>query len=455
MRNHVLVIEDESLVRDSICELLTLEGYDVSGSKDGEDGLRKLKEEDFDIALVDLRLPTRSGIEVLKEAKEYRPNLDVVMMTGFATAETAVQAMKMGALDYLTKPLNDEELKILVRRVFENRKLREENQFLKQKVLERSDGFHNLIGKDPKMNKIYALIHAISDTDTTVLIKGDSGTGKGMIAQAVHYSDPSRREGPYVEVSCGAIPRELLESELFGHVKGAFTSAIRDRVGRFELANGGTIFLDEIDALPPYLQVKLLRVLQHKTFERVGDTKTIRIDMRIVAATNRDLEEEIKSGAFREDLYYRLNVITIDVPPLRERKEDIPALVLHFLKMFNDKARRKVTGITKEAMNCLLNYDWPGNVRELENSLERAVVLSQGEFLDVDLFPDSFARKQLPTSMDSLGQGTALKEVLQEPEKKIIVQALDHTGGNRKKAATLLKINRTTLYNKMKRYNLL
>lgn len=303
------------------------------------------------------------------------------------------------------------------------------------------------------MQRIYQLIQAIQDTDTTVLLKGESGTGKGMVAQAIHYSDPARKDGPYVEVSCGAIPRDLLESELFGHVKGAFTSAIRDRMGRFEMANGGTILLDEIDALPPYLQVKLLRVLQQKVFEKVGDTKTVSVNVRIIAATNRDLEEDIRKGNFREDLYYRLNVITIEVPPLRARREDIPQLIEHFLTYYNTKTKRQVRGVAKDALKVLVNYDWPGNVRELENLIERACVLAEGDMITIENFPRDLSSRVQATVSSPMG--TRLKDVLLEPEKRVIVEALEQTGWNRKKAAVILRINRTTLYNKMKKHNLL
>ncbi|OGW84783.1 MAG: hypothetical protein A3C35_03410 [Omnitrophica bacterium RIFCSPHIGHO2_02_FULL_46_11] len=454
MPNSILIVEDDKLVRESIFEVLSLEGYHVQMAGDAKESFAKLSERDFDLALVDMRLPDSSGVEILKTSKERFPGLEVIMMTGYGTTETAVEAMKMGARDYLTKPINDDEIKILIKQIFDTRKLQEENQSLKQMLSQKLSRFHNMIGEDSKMQKIYSLIQAISDTDTTVLLQGESGTGKGMIAQAIHYSDPTRKDGPYIEVSCGAIPRELLESELFGHVKGAFTSAIRDRIGRFELADGGTIILDEIDALPPYLQVKLLRVLQQKVFERVGDTKTIRVNVRIIAATNRNLQEAITRGNFREDLYYRLNVITIHVPPLRERKEDIPTLIQYFLKMFSERMRRNVTGISKQAMKALMDYDWPGNIRELENFLERAVVLSQSDILDLNVFPENFAKSTENMNIPSSNEG-ALKEILKDPEKKIIVRALEQASWNRKKAAAVLKINRTTLYNKMKQFHLL
>ncbi|MBI1977243.1 MAG: sigma-54-dependent Fis family transcriptional regulator [Candidatus Omnitrophica bacterium] len=454
MPNSILIVEDDQLVRESIFEVLSQDGYQVAVAGDGSQGFHQLKSKPFDLALIDLRLPDSPGIEVLKKVRESQPGTEVIMMTGFATVETAVEAMKMGARDYVTKPINDDELRILVKRVFDTKQLKEENRSLKEMLTERKTHFHNLLGEDPKMQRIYSLIQAISDTETTVLLQGESGTGKGMVAQAIHYSDPTRKDGPYVEVSCGAIPRELLESELFGHVKGAFTSAIRDRMGRFELADGGTILLDEIDALPPYLQVKLLRVLQQKVFERVGDAKTIRVNVRIIAATNHNLQEAISRGSFREDLYYRLNVITIDVPPLRDRKGDIPALVDHFLKVFSEKTKRDVKGVSKQALKALADYDWPGNVRELENFLERAVVLTQSEILDVADFPEHFTKNVEGVDLKS-ANGSSLKEVLKDPEKKIILNALEQTGWNRKRAAQILQINRTTLYNKMKQYNLL
>lgn len=456
MAKNLLIVEDNPLVRDSLTEILNRE-YRVVSAGDGEEGLEVLSREPIDVVLVDLRLPTITGMEFMKETKSRFPYVDCILMTSFATVETAVQAMKIGARDYLIKPINDDELKLLLTRIFNERHLRVENEDLKLKLAAKQNRFQGLIGEDSKMHRIYSIIQAISDTATTVLVKGESGTGKGLIAQAIHYSDPTRKDGPYVEVSCGAIPRELLESELFGHVKGAFTSAIRDRTGRFELADGGTILLDEIDALPPYLQVKLLRVLQQKVFEMVGDTRTKSVNVRIIAATNRNLEEEIKKGAFREDLFYRLNVITIEVPPLRERKSDIQALVKHFLTLFTEKTRRNIKGITKEAMNVLIEYDWPGNIRELENTLERMVVLATTELIDTDNLPESILNNSAAMSNRSslLSGAGALKATLKGPEKQIIVQALEQAGWNRKKAALILNINRTTLYNKMKEHQII
>lgn len=452
MKEKILIVEDDQLVRESLFEFLSIQGYEVTAASDGPEGLAFVEQNVFDMAIVDLRLPSMSGIDVLKGIKDRSPDLDVIMITSFATVETSVEAMKMGAVDYLTKPINDDELQIIMRRILDSRELKRENEMLRRELTEKKSRFHNIIGEDGKMQKIYNIIRATADTDTTVLIKGESGTGKGMIAQAIHYSDPTRKDGPYVEISCGAIPRELLESELFGHVKGAFTSAIRDRVGRFEMANGGTVLLDEIDALPPYLQVKLLRVLQQKSFERVGDTRTMHTDVRIIAATNRDLQEQIEKGHFREDLYYRLNVITIDVPPLRDRRGDIPTLVKNFLKVFSEKTKRNIKGISHEAMDVLVDYHWPGNVRELENLLERTVVLSQSEIISKTCLPEYILKPDPPARLSAAG---SLKDHLKEPEKQIIQQVLEQTGWNRKKAASILNINRTTLYNKMKEHSLL
>lgn len=454
MERHILVIEDDALVRESLHDTLTSRGYHVIAVGSAEEGLKTISQTSFDVALVDLRLPNMTGMDFLRTAKAEYPAVEFIMMTSFATVETAVEAMKIGAAEYITKPINDDELDILLKKIFKVHDLVEENKSLRSALQIRRARFHNLIGEDSKMQKIYSVVEAIADTETTVLIKGESGTGKGMVAQAIHYSDPSRRNGPYVEVSCGAIPKDLLESELFGHVKGAFTNAIRDRIGRFELANNGTILLDEIDSLPPYLQVKLLRVLQQKEFEMVGCTKTKKVNVRIIASTNRDLEAEIRKGNFREDLFYRLNVITIDMPPLRDHKNDIPTLVEHFIALFNSKTKRNVAGLSKEALKVFMDYDWPGNIRELENSLERLVVLSRAEVIDAADLPDQLKQANYGLMAD-LKRSGALKDVLKEPEKQIILKALEETGWNRKRAANRLNINRTTLYNKMKEHQLL
>ena len=455
MKKRLLIIEDDALVADSLCQMLSKDpDCQIESLSDGESAVKRLKDSEFDIVLVDLRLPGISGMEFIKQSKPLYPSIDFVMMTSFATVETAVAAMKLGATDYLTKPIYDDELQLLLDKIFSHRSLLKENEDLKKELSGDVDHFHDIVGSDKKMQKIYSVIRAISNTDTTILLKGESGTGKGMIAQAIHDSDPARKNGPHIEVSCGAIPRELLESEFFGHVKGAFTGAIRDdRVGRFEMANGGTILLDEIDSLPTYLQVKLLRVLQQKTFEMVGDTKTKCTDVRIIAATNQSLEELIKKGNFREDLFYRLNVISIEIPPLRERRGDIPVLIRHFLKRFNEKSKRNIKGVTKEAMCALCEYPWPGNVREVENTLERIVVLSEGDLITYECLPGNITQRSKGLHATLLPGGN-LKSSLKEPEKKVILQALEQSGGNRKKAASILNINRTTLYNKMKEFDL-
>lgn len=452
MKDRILIVEDDQLIRESLHEVLVQYGYDVQSAPDGATSMKLLAVQPVHVALLDLRLPDMTGIQLLRQMKESYPSIDCIMVTSFATVESSVQAMKLGAADYLTKPINDDELKILLNKILDNQKLRSENERLKNELAGKVDHFHNVVGEHPSMQKIYHIIRAVSQTDATVLLRGESGTGKGMLAQAIHDVDPKRKQGPYVEVSCGAIPRELVESELFGHVKGAFTTAIRERIGRFELAHGGTILLDEIDTLALHLQVKLLRILQHKTFERVGDSKTRYTDVRIIAATNRNLEEEIVKGNFREDLYYRLNVVGIDIPPLRERKSDIPGLARHFIKIFNQKMGRSVKGVTKEAMDALVTYDWPGNVRELENMLERVLVLLPDDLITYQELPENLKKKNF--LMKNISQNS-LKASLQMPEKDIILKTLEQAGWNRKKAATLLNINRTTLYNKMKKYDLL
>lgn len=452
----VLIVEDDPSVRESLGGFLGRAGYDVTALVDAEEAIRQCELGlQHEVALIDMRLPGISGIDLLRFFRERSPEMDCIIVTGFGTIETAVEAMKCGARDYLTKPLHDGALKILLERLFEMRRLKDENELLKKPVAPGRNGFYGLIGSSADMCQIYRIIEAVGNSSATVLVKGESGTGKGMIAQTVHGHDPKRKDKPFVEVSCGAIPKELLESELFGHVKGAFTGAIRDRIGRFEMASGGTIFLDEIDTLPLYLQVKLLRVLQHKTFEMVGDNKTKRVDLRIIAATNRNLEDEIRKGLFREDLYYRLNVVTIEISPLRMRRDDIPMLTRHFLRQFNEKNERKIRGITKEAMKALVEYPWPGNVRELENMLERVAILVQGDVIEIGDFPAYITRKERARVPAYGPKGAyALRETLQGSEKEIILQALEHAGGNRKKAAGILDINRTTLYNKMRRHQI-
>jgi len=456
---HILIADDEPLTRKSLFEILKLEGYRVSTASDGEEAYRIIESEIPDIVITDLKMPVVDGLTLLRKIKSGYPNVAVLLMTAFGSIENAVEAMKEGAFDYITKPVIDNEIKIVIQRVFDQKQLVEENENLKKQLSESSRSeFHDIIGHNHKMQRIYSLIEAVAPTNATVLIQGESGTGKRLIAQAIHRSDPARRQKKFVEVSCGALPETLLESELFGHVKGSFTSAIKDRSGRFEVADGGTIFLDEIDTFSPKLQVKLLRILQGGEFERVGDTRVIKVDVRVIAATNQDLKKLIKENLFREDLYYRLNVIPIFIPPLRERKDDIPYLVDHFLVKCRKKVEGKsIKGISKQTMKLLIEYGWPGNARELENVIERAVILCKNETIDKVDLPDFFNEQEeaLEAQPGSGGSGYLLKTALDSSELKILKEALDKCNGNRKKAAEMLGINRTTLYNKLEKHNLL
>jgi len=447
----ILIADDEPLIRKSLYESLRMEGYDAEMAADGEEALQKITRLPIDLVITDVKMPKVSGIDLLKEIKDKYPEVPVLLITGYGTIDQAVEAMRLGAADYITKPIMEGEIQITIKKLFAQKNLLEENIALKQQLARAAqESFHGLIGKDAKMQRVYNLVENISQTKATVLIKGESGTGKRLISLAIHANDPVRKDKPFVEVSCAALPETLLESELFGHIKGAFTGAIRDRVGRFELAQGGTILLDEIDAFSPALQVKLLRVLQEGQLERVGDTKTMQVDVRIIAATNQDLEQLIQEGRFREDLYYRLNVITVDLPPLRERKGDIPLLVGHFLKKFSKENEKNFSRISDEFLRELEDYHWPGNVRELENVIERATIVAQNDVLTAQDLPTVF--HQVPEA--NVTSGRPLKEMLGEPERELILNILRKCHWNRKKAAALLGVNRTTLYNKMKKYNL-
>ncbi len=456
----ILVVDDDSLVRRSLCEVLSFEGYACSNAGDAEEGFKKLKETPFDLVISDIKMPGMDGVELLKKIKAEFPQISVIIMTGFGSIENAVVAMREGALDYITKPIIDDEIKILIRRVAEERKLIDENKYLRHKLSSTiRSNCCDIIGKSCKMQKIYDLIEVIANTKTTVLLTGESGTGKRLAALAIHYSDGESQGKPFVEVSCAALPETLLESELFGHVKGAFTGAIKDRVGRFESAEGGTIFLDEIDSFTPALQVKLLRVLQEGEFERVGETKTRTANVRVITATNQNLEDLIKSGKFRSDLYYRLNIISIEIPPLRDRKEDIPLLVEHFIAKHSASLNKQINGISDETVQALLNYQWPGNVRELENVIERACVLTKGPLIVLADMPDSMFKKEsrpneavADAPLDD--SAVSLKDALRDPEKKIILEALEKSQWNKKEAAVLLGINRTTLYKKLSHYGI-
>ncbi|MEW6602650.1 MAG: sigma-54 dependent transcriptional regulator, partial [Nitrospirota bacterium] len=375
--HRILVIDDEESIRELLKDFLESKGMEVVATSNGESGLNLLKEEKFDLFLLDLMMPGISGLDVLREAANEKITVPSIVITAHATVQTAVEAMKLGAFDYITKPFNLEEFFLSVKRALDVSRLQEENIRLKQE-LKKKFGYSKIVGNSLPIQNVIKFIEKIADTDSTVLITGESGTGKELVAKTIHYNS-SRSKKPFIPLNCAAIPKDILESELFGHEKGAFTGAINTRIGRFELANFGTLFLDEIAELAPALQVKLLRVLQEKEFERVGGIKTIKVDVRILAATNRDLEKAVKDGTFREDLYYRLNVIPIHLPQLRKMKEDIPLLVGHFIEDISKRKKKEQPRISQEVMNCLVNYRWPGNVRELENLIERLTILKEGD----------------------------------------------------------------------------
>jgi DNA-binding NtrC family response regulator len=450
----VLVVEDDKDSRDSLVELLKAEDFEVWGIDNGEDALNLFKEIDFGIILTDLKMPKMDGLQLLERIKNLGSQAIVIVFTGYASIETAVKAMKLGAYDYIIKPFLFEEIKIILKRAIEYQQLQSENICLKQN-LKAKYRFQNIIGDSKNMQEIFQYVEKIANTDSTVLISGESGTGKELIARAIHFNS-DRRNKPLISVNCGAIPEDLLESEMFGHEKGAFTGAIKTRIGRFEMADGGTIFLDEITDMSPGLQVKLLRVLQEHEFERVGGVKTIKVDMRVIAATNQNLEKTVEQGKFREDLYYRLNVIPIQLPPLRERRSDIPLLVNHFIEHFNREKNCKVRGISKECMEYLIKYHWPGNVRELENMLERLVIIKGEGSIEPSELPEKVLNPEIDPSypINIPDSGIPFDVAVNEFEKRLILEALQKSNWVKNRAAKLLRLNRTTLVEKMKRINL-
>ncbi len=454
--HRVLVIDDEESIRELLKDFLESKGLEVVTASDGRTGLSLLKEDKFDIFLLDIMMPGLSGLDVLREAAAEKIDVPSVVITAHATVQTAVEAMKLGAFDYITKPFNLEEFYIAVKRALDVSRLQEENIRLKRE-LKRKFSCKKIIGNSVEIQNVIKFIEKIADTDSTLLITGESGTGKELVAKTIHYNSPRARK-PFVPLNCAAIPKDILESELFGHEKGAFTGAVTTRIGRFELANNGTLFLDEIGELAPSLQVKLLRVLQEREFERVGGIKTIKVDVRIIAATNRDLEKAVEEGTFREDLYYRLNVIPLHLPPLRKMREDIPLLVEHFITEISKRKQKKPPKISPEAMECLMNYRWPGNVRELENLIERLIILSDGDVTTYEDLPERFHDKgrmtprTFPLKTGRLSaEGIDLNTMLDEIENNMIVQALELSKGIKSKAAGLLGLNRTTLIEKLKK----
>ncbi|MFA5804421.1 MAG: sigma-54 dependent transcriptional regulator [Melioribacteraceae bacterium] len=447
----IIIIEDEKTKRITMNDALIKDGYNVESFEDPVVAINYLKESEIDLVITDIRLPQMDGFEVLQKVKEMNQNIAVVMMTAFGTIESAVEAMKLGAYDYLTKPFSTDQLLLLVKKISRFKKLEEENVSLKEKFKERYS-FHNIIGKSKPMQDLYDLIETISSSDVAVLIEGGSGTGKEMVANAIHYNS-TRKDGPFIKLSCALLNESLLESELFGHEKGAFTGAIKFKKGRFELAHSGTIFLDDVDDIPISSQVKLLRLLQEKEFERVGGNTTIKTDVRFICATKVDLWEKVKLNQFREDLYYRLRVIPVKLPPLRERREDIPLLIDHFLK----KVGKTNLYFTPEAIELLTSYNWPGNVRQLENSIYRITALIKGKEITKEMIPnDLILPKDEKTVFDiSKANQINLDKMIQEIELSSINWAVEKSDHNQSKAAELLGIKRTTLRDKMKKYNLL
>ena len=446
----MLIIDDEPLMRITLQDSLVGEGYEVVAAETGRKGVDLLRKNQWDIIITDLKLPDLEGIEILKEAKFLNPSTEVILITAYGSIDSAVSAMKEGASDYLTKPFSMDELLLIIKRLLRMKQLEEENLSLKKRVEERY-GLEGLVGKSPQMLKIYDLIETVAQTDTTVLVNGENGTGKELVANAIHLQSP-RKNGPFIKVNCAALPETLLETELFGHERGAFTGAIRQRKGRFELANGGTLFLDEVGEIFPAVQVKLLRVLQERQFERVGGNETLAVDVRLICATQRDLKEEIRKGNFREDLYYRLNVVPITLPPLRERREDILLLAEHFVDKFSKKMGKEIAGLSEEGKALLLRYPFPGNIRELENMLERAIALIKGKIIQPEDLPDEVCGQ--PSSIQDVCKrirgSKPLASATKLFEKEYIQSVLEKTKGKKGQAADMLGISRKTLWEKIK-----
>jgi two-component system response regulator HydG len=451
-KESVLVVDDDPAHRTMLRTLLTGWGYTIFEADDGSTAIEKAHDQAFDLILMDIRMIKVSGIEALHEIKAFNPSIPIIIMTAYSSVENAVEALKSGAYDYLTKPLDFDELRLAMERAMDHRQLKEENRLLRESLGSHFDR-QNIIGRSPAMVTLLETVAQVASSEATVLIMGDSGTGKEMIAGAIHYNS-TRKEGPFVKINCAAITETLLESELFGHEKGAFTGAHRRKEGRFRLAHGGSIFLDEISEMSLSMQVKLLRVLQEREITRVGGEEVIHVDVRVIAATNKDLLEEIQAGRFREDLFYRLNVVTLNVPALKDRKQDIPLLAQHFLTTFSEKNKKEMKGITPQAMDRMLKHDWPGNVRELMNAVERGVVLSTSEYLDEKELP--FLPKDA-TSGDQAGSEVAIPAdlPLEEVEKASILKTLEAAGGNKSEASRRLGITRRTLHKKLKKYGVM
>ncbi len=452
LKTRILIIDDDEPGRQIMELLLKKAGFEPVSAGNGEQGISMVRNKKPDLVLVDLFLPDKSGIDILREIRQVNPELEVVVITGHASAETAVKAMKEGAFDYITKPVNFEELKIVIAKAIEKQRLMSENFYLRKQLQERFR-FSSIIGDSLAMQRLFERMQRIVKTDSTVLISGESGTGKELVARALHHN--GRRKGhAFVAVNCGSIPETLLESELFGHARGSFTGAVRDKIGKFEAANHGTIFLDEIGTMPMHLQAKLLRVLQEQEVERVGSTKPIKLDVRIISATNVDLEEQVRLGVFRDDLFYRLNVIPLHLPPLRERREDLLPLASHFLDKFCHLMGRQMMTVSKPALDALERYRWPGNVRELQNVIERLVALTEQDVINPADLPSEIneaSRQPSGVCIELLAEGIDMPVAIEKIERKMIEKALQMSNGVKARAARLLGLNRTTLVEKMKR----
>ncbi len=448
----ILIIDDEAAIRESLQTLLELEGYTVETANDGEEGLNQIAQRPYDLVLLDFALPDRNGLEILRDIRDRDPQLAVIMITAYGTVENAVNAMQAGASNFIQKPWDNEKLLADVRASVGKRRAEEEVVQLKRALKQRYN-FNNIVGKAEPMLRIFDLVQKVADSRSTILLQGESGTGKELIAKAIHLNSP-RKDRPFIPVNTGAMPSDLLESTLFGHVKGAFTSAVASKKGLFELADKGTLFLDEIATMGMDTQAKILRVLQDRKFMHLGGINEIQVDVRIVAATNVDLHQAVKEGKFREDLYYRLNVITIDLPPLRSRREDIPLLVDFFLNKFSKENEKPLRTITPDAMRPLLDYGWPGNVRELENVMERAVVLSNGPNITSDQLPDVITGRNSTMSILNLKPDASLFEIMEESERRIIVDMMEKCNWNQTDAAEKFRIPLSTLNQKIKRLNI-
>jgi len=448
----ILIVDDEEGMRRLLGRILTKEGYDTTTAANGAEALRLVASERFDLVVTDIKMPEMDGLQLLQEIREFEPSLPVIVITAYGTIENAVQALRAGAYDYIAKPFETDEIKLTVAKVLERERLLAENRYLHEQ-LEGRYAFSGIIGNSPSMQQVYDMASSVAVSNANVLITGESGTGKELLARSIHFSSP-RKDKPFVVLNCAALSEGVLESELFGHEKGAFSGALDTRKGRFERADQGTLFIDEVAEMSMAAQVKLLRVIQEHEFERVGGNKTISVDVRIVAATNKVLEEQVKEGKFREDLYYRLNVVNINVPPLRSRREDIESLSRHFIEKYAAETGKKIDDIAPRALSCLLAHDWPGNVRELQNAIERAVVLSKGTVLTPRDFPqglqgDDQICLQLPE------KGGSLTEILEDLERQLILQTLQREDGSQTRAAETLGIKRTTLRYKMEKYGMI